>query len=109
MTLSPQHYSESWAMEDNNANEDSEDDMDSDPTEPVDVYTTLSEGQSTSENDYSLPPHQQCGCHMLNLIAMTDAEKPRPMQLTRKFTEQCLQSAMHCVTNEGARQRLLKR
>jgi len=43
----------------------------------VDVYVTQSKGESTPENDYLLPPHQQCACHMLNLIATTDAEKAK--------------------------------
>ena len=42
--------------------------IDTDAMEPIDVYVTRSEGESQSDNEYSLPRHQHCACHTLNLI-----------------------------------------
>jgi len=41
----------------------SDDKSEDDATDPVDVYLTLSEGQSKSDSDYLLPLHQRCACH----------------------------------------------
>jgi len=62
-------------MEEREDHKDGEDGIDTDATEPVDVYATLSEGESQSDNEYSLPRHQHCACHTLNLITTMDAEK----------------------------------
>ena len=48
------------------------DDNDADAA-TVDVYSTLSEGESQSDGEIVLPRHQRCACHTLNLIATADA------------------------------------
>jgi len=69
--------------------DDASDDESNATTETVDMYSTLSEGDSQSEVEYSLPCHQRCACHTLNLIATGDADQAESDPQYKKASRQC--------------------
>ena len=82
--------------------DDASDDESDATTETVDVYSTLSEGDSQSEVEYSLPRHQRYACHTLNLIATADADQAESDAQYKKVSRQCF-AKCHTLWNRYGR------
>lgn len=69
----------------NDAEEDEEADTDAlDLTDHIDYHDASAILDEDSGLEYQLPPHQRCACHLLNLVATTDAALAESMNDTYK-------------------------
>jgi len=78
------------AADDSDSDAESSDDSDA---TTVDVHSALSEGEWQSDGEFSLPSHQRCACHTINLKATTDANKaqndPQYKKVCRSTLARC--------------------
>ena len=79
-------------QEEEEEEEEEEADKDEEEVEFVDISSLLDEDDGF---EFQLPKHQRCACHILNLIASTDASRAVSDDTTRNYTIQHLASAMH--------------
>ncbi|XP_018956210.2 uncharacterized protein LOC109086182 [Cyprinus carpio] len=87
--------------------DDDEEDMDaldaSDHIEYHDASTILDED---SGMEYQLPPHQRCACHLLNLVATTDASLAEAMNDTYKRLFRATFAKCQAIWNKTGRSHL---
>lgn len=87
--------------------DDYEEDMDaldvSDHIEYHDASTILDED---SGMEYQLPPHQRCACHLLNLVATTDASLAEAMNDNYKRLFRATFAKCQAIWNKTGRSHL---
>lgn len=84
--------------------EEAESDQDSTEEEPQvnhqDTFNILEEDNGL---EYQLPPHQRCACHLLNLIATTDAAKAEGQTDTYKRLSRAAFGKCQAIWNKTGR------
>ncbi len=85
--------------------EDEEDDADdlADHTDYHDASAILDEDTGL---EYQLPPHQRCACHLLNLVATTDAALAESMNETYKRLSRATFAKCQGIWNKTGRSHL---
>ncbi|KAL3981287.1 myomegalin [Sarotherodon galilaeus] len=93
----------------NDADEDEvedEADPETDLTDHIDYHEASAILDEDSGLEYQLPPHQRCACHLLNLVATTDAALAESMNDTYKRLSRATFAKCQAIWNKTGRSHL---
>uniref|UniRef100_A0A9J7Z8S9 Transposase n=1 Tax=Cyprinus carpio carpio TaxID=630221 RepID=A0A9J7Z8S9_CYPCA len=87
--------------------DDDEEDMDSlDASDHIEYHDASTILDEDSGMEYQLPPHQRCACHLLNLVATTDASLAEAMNDTYKRLFRATFAKCQAIWNKTGRSHL---